>query len=138
MVNYRQPCFVFFKNICTIWLSYNIIASKIIGFTENEERCVHVWYISVLMGLTHIKSMLLRYTVETSQLICRNSCAQVFPKIAGRGVFRTLSNIRKRSSRCSVEKVFLEISQNSQENACARVSFLIKLQAFGPSGLQLS
>ena len=33
--------------------------------------------------------------------------------------------------RCSVKKVFLEISQNSQENACARVSFLIKLQALG-------
>ena len=31
-------------------------------------------------------------------------------------------------SRCSVKKVFLEISQNSQENTCARVSFLIKLQ----------
>ena len=27
------------------------------------------------------------------------------------------------------KKVFLEISQNSDENACARVSFLIKLQA---------
>ena len=26
------------------------------------------------------------------------------------------------------EKVFLEISQNSQENICVRVSFLIKLQ----------
>ena len=36
--------------------------------------------------------------------------------------------------RCSVKKVFLEISQNSQENPCARVSFLITLQA---SGLQL-
>ena len=32
---------------------------------------------------------------------------------------------------CSVKKVFLEISQNSQENICARVSFLIKLQASG-------
>ena len=32
---------------------------------------------------------------------------------------------------CSVKKVFLEISQNSQENTCARVSFLIKLQASG-------
>ena len=40
---------------------------------------------------------------------------------------------RNRSShqRCSVKKkVFLEISQNSQENTCARASFLIKLQAF--------
>ena len=31
--------------------------------------------------------------------------------------------------RCSIKKVFLEISQNSQEHTCARVSFLIKLQA---------
>ena len=36
--------------------------------------------------------------------------------------------------RCSVKNVFLENLQNSQENTCARVSFLIKLQA---SGLQL-
>ena len=32
--------------------------------------------------------------------------------------------------RCSAEKVFVEILQNSQENTCARVSFLIKLQAY--------
>ena len=31
--------------------------------------------------------------------------------------------------RCSIKKMFLEISQNSQENSCARDSFLIKLQA---------
>ena len=30
---------------------------------------------------------------------------------------------------CSVKKVFLKNSQNSQKNTCARVSFLIKLQA---------
>ena len=31
--------------------------------------------------------------------------------------------------RCSVKKVFLEILQNSQENTCVRVSFLIKFLA---------
>ena len=31
---------------------------------------------------------------------------------------------------CFVKKVFLEISQNSQENACARIFFLLKLQAY--------
>ena len=31
--------------------------------------------------------------------------------------------------RCSVKKVFVKISQNSQENTCARVSYLMKLQA---------
>ena len=36
--------------------------------------------------------------------------------------------------RCSVKKMFLEISQNSQENTCTRGSFLIKLQV---SGLKL-
>ena len=30
--------------------------------------------------------------------------------------------------RCHLKKVFLEISQNSQESSYARVSFLIKLQ----------
>ena len=33
------------------------------------------------------------------------------------------------AGRCSVKRVFLEISQNSEENTCVRISFLIKLQA---------
>ena len=32
---------------------------------------------------------------------------------------------------CSVKKVFLEVSQNSQENTCARDSFLIKFYVSG-------
>ena len=32
------------------------------------------------------------------------------------------------AQRCSVKKVFLKSLQNSQENTCARVSFLIKKQ----------
>ena len=30
--------------------------------------------------------------------------------------------------KCSIKNMFLEISQNSQKNTCAKVSFLIKLQ----------
>ena len=37
-------------------------------------------------------------------------------------------NIETVVQRCSVKKVYLEISQNSQEITCARASFLIKLQ----------
>ena len=33
------------------------------------------------------------------------------------------------AQRCSAKKVFIEVLLNSQENNCARVSFLIKLQA---------
>ena len=39
--------------------------------------------------------------------------------------FRELVSV---AQTCSVKKVFLVISQNSLENTCARVSFLIKLQ----------
>ena len=35
---------------------------------------------------------------------------------------------------CSVKKVFLENLQNSQESTCARVSFLMKLQAAPATG----
>ena len=44
-------------------------------------------------------------------------------------VFTTLSDTEAVAQRFSVKKVFLEILQNSQKNTCARVSFLIKLQA---------
>ena len=43
-------------------------------------------------------------------------------------IFEYIETVVRRSS---VKKVFLEISLNSQENSCARVSFLIKLQTLG-------
>ena len=55
-------------------------------------------------------------------------------------IFQTLNIIAKayfkkefRSShrRCFIKKVLLKISQNSQENTCARVSFLMNLQVLG-------
>ena len=42
------------------------------------------------------------------------------------------------AQRCFVKKVFLQISENSQENTCARASFLIKLQALGDSVLRVA
>ena len=49
--------------------------------------------------------------------------ASGFPK--ARLYFITVAVVR----RCSVKKVFLEITQNLQKNTCARVFFFIKLQA---------
>ena len=40
-------------------------------------------------------------------------------------------NIEAVVRRCSVKKVFLNISQNSQENTCAWVSFFMKMHASG-------
>ena len=44
-------------------------------------------------------------------------------------LFLEVHNSEAVVQRWSVKNVFLEISQNSQENTCVRVSFLIKLQA---------
>ena len=38
---------------------------------------------------------------------------------------------RSSHRRCSIKKVFLKTSQNQQENTCARVSLLVKLQVWG-------
>ena len=40
--------------------------------------------------------------------------------------------------RCSVKKLFLEISQNLQENTCGRASFLMKLQVFSCKFCEIS
>ena len=48
---------------------------------------------------------------------------------------RTLNHTEAVVQRCSVKKVFLEFSQNSQENTCARVSFLIKVAGLRPATL---
>ena len=51
-----------------------------------------------------------------------------YPKQKG----KFLNSIETIAQRCSVKKVFLEISQYSPENTCVRVSILIKLQTWGP------
>ena len=60
-------------------------------------------------------------------------CEMATEKELQRGVTVVISGCvnKKRSSHpeVSLKKVLLEISHNSQENTCARVSFLIKLQA---------
>ena len=41
--------------------------------------------------------------------------------------WKNQKNFKSSHQKCSIKKVFLQILQNSQENTCARVSFLIKL-----------
>ena len=51
-----------------------------------------------------------------------------FCKICRTLFLRASFNAEAVARRCSIKKVFLEISQNLQENSCSRVSFLMKLQ----------
>ena len=61
--------------------------------------------------------------IKKKTLVQVSSCE--FCEISKNAFIHTEADVQ----RCSVKKVFLETSQNSQENACVRVSFLIKLQA---------
>ena len=63
-------------------------------------------------------SVILIFGIHQSPLFNSNAAQKILSKwmkVATRGVLS--------------KKVFLEILQNSRENTCARVSFLIKLQA---------
>ena len=65
------------------------------------------------------------YVIMTERYVKSIFCQTVCPSHLLKSVTGTFKNIR----RCSVKKVFLRIPQTSQENTCARVSFLIKLKA---------
>ena len=62
------------------------------------------------------------YILSYNAIICLHLAIQIRGTLSSRDIEAVVQ-------RCSVKKVFLEISQNSQENTCARSSFLIKLQA---------
>ena len=83
------------------------------------------------MGIPFSKNL---YHVKTSKFICFANLVTGFymMRVFAERYFRTkYLNAEAVAQMCSVKKVFLEISQNSQENTCVRVSILIKLQALG-------
>ena len=63
--------------------------------------------------------------------IPKSSSSSIKSKRSNESTFSSFVSLNARNSHlmCSVKKVFLKISQNSQKKTCTRVSFLIKLQA---------
>ena len=92
----------------------------------HNNLCVFI-IISALLHLLHLlvlhKSLIYPYFMY-------NGCSKDLRGEYG-PVKKAMRNYRSSHRRCSVKKVFLEISQNSQENTCARVPFLIMLEAWG-------
>ena len=83
-------------------------------------------FLRTLMFTEHVRLLLLylpRY--DTSKLELQNTLVLLPLLDKGSKHFIRKLHKQKQSSRerCSVKKVFLEISQNSHENTCARVSF---------------
>ena len=56
-----------------------------------------------------------------------NKCVRVYDlKSNGRCIF-FMNSAEAVAQKCSIKKLILEISQNSYENTCVRVSYLIEL-----------
>ena len=108
--------FVLSWMICTtlndLYLCWGLILVKLQVLLKNTSRPLHlmiIWEYNCTKMWTFLRSLRLKKII--------------------RGVFREAV-----VQRCSVKKVFWEISQNSQKNTCARVSFLIKLQTWPAIG----
>ena len=80
------------------------------------------WFYCNSLNLLSLSPQLLCYILGFSQLNLNNFLFFV-------AAFSPLLKSSRPDAFC--KNVFLEISQNSQENTCARVSFLMKLQAWG-------
>ena len=102
---------IFLDEFLIFFMSFNVIMNK---NGNNHLKSVN-WYYTIGTGV-------ISFIFSTVSLMLVNVffINQQHPEAATRGVLW--------------EKMFLQISQNSQKNYCARASFLIKLQ---DSGLQL-
>ena len=118
----------------------SLFCRKLLKCLQNRNQIAEenkiIQYINVF--LTRFKPMFLFYThwkhEKTSGFLMfsrgleretiRNYCCKA---LGLRCLHR--SHLQKQPAEVFYKKLFLKISQNSQENTCTRVSFLIKLQA---------
>ena len=81
-------------------------------FTRNAAKVRFIWFEKYLRDFVSLET------------IFERMCLDFIKKQKKKNSFREAV-----AQTCFVKKVFLEILQNSQENICARVPILIKLQA---------
>ena len=85
---------------------------------------------NTLAHLTIVRKLSLQWSLlATLMLACSDRNDFPRPIWSVQKVLHFTLLIEAVAQRCSLRKLFLEISQNYEENTCTRVSFLIKLQA---------
>ena len=110
----------------SIQLSFRVFSMGVFTFFKSYK-----WY-QIAQSITNIYILFL-ISMEWSYLLKAKITSAVSNSfLRSIKLYTPIEHPITRSShrKCSVKKVFLEILQNSQENICGRVSFLIKLQAY--------
>ena len=122
----RRVLFVLFQNMTQVGSSStNRYQRKHLNKFLAKFPGKHAFHICFLKGCNITKTT--RFWTVTFDN--NNSVKVSFTEAHSLGKFKNLLSSEAVAQKCSVKKVFLEISQNSRENTCASVSFLIKLQA---------
>ena len=89
---------------------------------------MHLCIFAFTLGKTFVRlfnsSVIDSLKDESKDAIC-NSYMWTLKKLIKKIIMK-VENSEALARRCSVKKAFLKISRNSQENTCARFSFLIK------------
>ena len=101
-----------FRRIMLLFCAVDIYYSPTLPLCGTKERTTSIHHMPVTSFHTPWKHLVFWY----SQVVQRETSG-----------IKSEAGVRM----CSVKKVFLEISHNSQENTCARVSLLTRLQAAG-------
>ena len=102
---------VIFDYVFYFWYIFSIVLKSFNVSTENRKTLKNIF----------VKSLGHFYAA-----VIFSKCTSVLKEIPTKPHIKLeLVDLQAVAQRCSIKKVFLEISQNSQENTCTRVSFLI-------------
>ena len=125
-MNHRDLLRLFRSSHCSCSVEKGVL-KNLANFRSQQNPCVESLFNSVA-GRNFICERLLLFVSPQNTIL--NSSGEFGPDETSTeckvSIFLKRTEVVAR--RCSVKKVFLEISQNSHENTCARSSFLIKLQ----------
>ena len=116
----------------TLWQNF-LDPANIYSFKVNKRNTRRHWRSSgvFIVSVGHISHLFLVFlSLLLSMYFLLGMCSDKFHKTPRIDLRRFRSGHQK----CSIKKLFLEISESSQKNKCVGVFFLIKLQA---KGLQL-
>ena len=93
---------------------------------SKKQKIPNSFYFSIsVLGMCH----LLYDLIATGIILAACMPSVLFDSVYQNTKKNIEALVRSSHRRCSIKKVFLEISQNSQENTCPTASFLINLQA---------
>ena len=123
----KQPSFKSRQKYINCSVINNVIAIAISNLLINFHGVQVFIYFPLDFNFQHLLESLQEQLQKT--IFFKRSIRFCFPLAILIHTINNISSIRSSYQRRSVKKVFLKISQNSQENTCVRVSSVFEMQS---------